>query len=204
MTVAQTFARYREIDGRDSMGRASIWQGNAGAYFGNNAVYVDPALAIATTTTQIKTTASAQFTVGGKLFTKAATDNFWTFGVAGSNTTVAVGSVQKYAVCVDDAGVATVQEATQAATAAAVSWANVAAQAKANPQNLWAPLITILAASRCVFGIVTVTTDATHTFIPGTTAFNATGITTTFNGGIEPALNPIIANERGLIAGRDF
>lgn len=203
MAVALSFAKYREIDGRDSMARASIWQGNAGAYFGNNSVYADPALAIATTAQQIKTTASAQFTVGGKLFTKAATDNLWTFGVAGSNTTVAVGFTQKYAVCIDDAGAATVQEATQALTAGAVTWANVTAAAKANPQNAWAPLISILNASRAIFGIVTVV-NVTNPFIPGTTAFNAAGVTTTFNGGIEPALNPILANERGLIAGRDF
>lgn len=206
MAVALTLARYREVDGRDSMARASIWQGNAGALFDNNVVYVDPALAVATTATQIKTTATAGFTVGGGLYSKAATDNFWTFGVAGTSaTTVAVSSFQKYAVCVDDAGVATVQEATQSTiSAAAVTWGNVTAQAGANPKNPWAALVSILYANRCIFGIVTVATDATHAFIPGTTAFNATGITTTFRGSIDPALNPVIANERGLIAGRDF
>lgn len=200
MTVVQTFARYREIDGRDSMSRASIWQGNAGAYFGNNCAYADCGAATAATTSKVKTTATLPFTVGGKLFSLGATDNFWTL----AGVVVAVGSFQKYALMVDDAGVATVQEATQASTAALVNWQNVTAQAKANPQNAWAPIIAMLAASRCVAAILTVATDATHTFTPGTTLLGAAGITATYSGGIDPSLMPILANERGLIAGRDF
>ena len=204
MAVINVLARYREIDGRDSMGRASIWQGNAGTLFGNNVVYSDPVLAIATTATKIKTTVTAPYTVGGGLYSFAATDNVWTFGVAASLTTVAINSFQKYAVCIDDVGVATVQEATPSTVSAiAVRWDNASALAGTFNKNPWGALTAILNASRCIFGVVTVATT-TGTFIPGTTAFNAAGITTTFRASIEPALNPVLANERGLIAGIGF
>lgn len=204
MAVAQVLARFREIDGRDSMGRASIWQGNAGTLFGNNVVYSDPVLAIATVTSQVKTTATAPYTVGGSLFSKVATDNLWTLGVAGSLTTVAINSWQKYALCIDDVGVATVVEAKQSTVSAvAVTWENVTPLAGTFPKNQWAALCAILNASRCIFGVMTVQTT-TGTFIPGTTLLGAAGITTTFKGSIDPSLNPILANERGLVAGIGF
>jgi hypothetical protein len=205
MAVVNVLARFREVDGRDSMGRASIWQGNAGALFGNNAVYADPIITVATVTTQARTTATAQYTIGGGLYSKASTDNFWTLGVAGSNTTVPINSWQKYALMVDDAGVATVQEATPSTvSAAAVRWPNVTALAGSNPANPWAPLTFLLNGSRCIFGILTVQTAA-GTFVPGTTAIATAGaITVSFRGGIDPSLNPILANERGLVAGIAF
>lgn len=204
MTVAQNFARYREIDGRDSMSRASLWQGNAGTLFGSNCAYNDAALATATVTSKVKTTATLAYTVGGKLFSKAATDNFWTLGVAGSNTTVPVGGFQKYALMIDDAGVATVQEATPSLVSlAAVLWGNVTPQALANPQNQWAPIISMLQASRMIAGILSIV-NATNPFIPGTTLLGAAGVTATYNGGIDPSLMPLIANERGLILGLNF
>lgn len=202
MTVSLSKAVYREsVLGRDGMERALAWQGNAGALFSLNCVYAACGAAQATTTTAAKTVNSAQFTVGGKLFTKGATDNFWVL----SGATVPVASFQKYALCVDDSLAASVQEATPSTvSAAAVTWTNVSAAAKAVPQNLWAPLATILSSSKAIFAILTIATDATHTFIPGTTALNATGITATFNDGIDPALNPLIYNERGLLLGKDI
>ena len=205
MAVVNTLARYREIDGRDSMGRASIWQGNAGTLFGNNAAYADAVLAIATVTSKVKSTATMPYTVGGSLFSLAATDNFWTLGGATSATVVAVGSFQKYALCVDDAGVMTVQEAKQSTvSAAAVTWENVTGLAGTFPKNQWAAITAILNASRCIAGILTIATNASTTFTPGTTLLGAAGITATFKGSIDTSLMPILANERGLIAGISF
>lgn len=202
MAVATVVARYRELDGRDSMARASMWQGNAGTLYGNNVVYADPGLAIALTASKVKTTASAQYTIGGGIYTKAATDNFWTLGSATSATTVPTGGFQKYALLVDDTGAATVQEATfNSVSLATVSWANVAAAAKANPANPWAPLCTMLNNSACIFGILSVTNASGANFVPGTTLLSAAGITTAFRASIEPQLNPVLANERGLIVG---
>lgn len=202
MTVVLSTAKYREVGGRDALERASIWAGNAGTLFGLNAAYAACGAGIATTTTKVRSNAATAFTIGGQLFSKASTDNLWTLGGAGSATVVPASSFQKYALMIDDAGVATVQEATASqVSAAAVTWANVVAAAKANPQNLWAPIISLLSASRCVFTVITVATNGATQFTPGTTALNAAGITTTYQDGIDPSLMPILVNERGLIHG---
>jgi hypothetical protein len=41
--------------------------------------------------------------------------------------------------------------------------------------------------SLCVVGVLTLATAAATTFTPGTTALNATGITATFNDGVDPS-----------------
>jgi hypothetical protein len=199
MAITLSTAKYREAaSGRDSLERASLWQGNAGTIFGLNCVYGAPAVATATVTSQVKTTAASQYSVGGRIFTKGATDNFWTL----AGTTVALNSWQKYLLCVDDAGVATVVEGTQSTVSAAgVTWGNVSPAAKAFNQNPWAPLITVLSASRCIFGVLTVATT-TGTFIPGTTLLGAAGITATFIDGIDASLSPLMANESGLLIGQ--
>lgn len=203
MAIALGKAVYREaIIGRDSMERAMAWQGAAGTLFGLSQVYADPGLAIATVTSQVKTTASAQYLIAGVGKTKAATDNLWMLGVAGSNTTVAINSFQKYALLIDDAGVATVQEATQNTVGlTSVVWSNVVANAKAVPQNPWAPLMSMLNASRCVFGILSIATNGSTTFVPGTTLLGAAGITATFSWSIDPALLPMIYNDKNLLLG---
>lgn len=202
MAITLSLAKYKELGGRDSLERASIWQGNAGSIYGLNAVYAAAGAAQATTTTQAKTVNATAYTVGGRLFSKAATDNFWTLGSASSATVVAVNSWQKYLLCVDDTGAATVVEGTQSTVnAASVGWGNIAAAQGANPKNMWAALISVLNGSRCIFSVLTVATDATHTFTPGTTALNATGITSTFIDGIDSTLFPLMANESGLLVG---
>lgn len=203
MAVTLGKARYREaVGGRDSMEHALAWQGNAGTLYGLNMVYARPQIATATVTSKAKTVAAVDFVVGGQLFNKAATDNFWTL----AGTTVAISSWQKYLLCVDDAGTATVVECTQSTlSAAAVGFGNIAAQAKAQPINPWSPIITVLAASRCIFGVLTVATDSTHTFIPGTTLLGAAGITATFIDGIDPLLLPLVYDQSGtLLIGRDI
>lgn len=203
MTVTLGIARYKEaIEGRDSMGRALAWQGNAGTLYGLNMVYARPQIARGTTAAKVKTVAAVDFVVGGTLFNKGATDDFWTL----SGTTVAASSWQKYVLLVSDAGSASIQEATQSTvSAAAVSFGNITASAKAFPANPWAPIISMLASSKAIFGVLTIATDSTHTFIPGTTALNATGITATFVDGIDPLLLPLVYNETGtMLLGRDI
>jgi hypothetical protein len=205
MTISLTSARFREASGRDGLERASLWQGNAGTAFGLNCAYSAAGCATATTTSKAKIVNTTAYTVGGRILSKGATDNFWTLGGAGSATTVAVGSWQKYLLCIDDAGAASVVEGTQSSvSAAAVSWVNVSPAAKAFTQNPWAPIITVLSASRAILGVLTVATDATHTFIPGTTLLGATGITATFIDGIDPSLMPMMANDSGLLIGQSI
>src|SRR5438132_506365 len=108
MTVVLSTAKYREVGGRDALERASIWAGNAGTLFGLNAAYAACGAGIATTATKVRSNAATAFTIGGQLFSKASTDNLWTL----SGGVVPVSSWQKYALMIDDAGVATVQEAT--------------------------------------------------------------------------------------------
>lgn len=203
MTVTLGKARYREeIIGRDAMERALAWQGNAGALYGLNMVYARPIVATATVTSKVKTTAAVDFVVGGTLFNKAATDNLWTL----SGAVVPVSSWQKYLLCVDDAGTATAVEcAASSVSAAAVGFGNITPAAKAFPQNPWAALISVLAASRCIFGVLTVATNGSTTFTPGTTLLGAAGITATYIDGLDPLLLPLVYNENGsLLLGRDI
>lgn len=205
MTIVLGQQRYREqIIGRDSADRGFAWQSNASTLYGLSMVYSKPGIGQATTTTKARTTAAANFAVGGTLFNLASSDNFWTLGVAGSNTTVAANSFQKYFFLVSDTGVAFVQEATQSSSSLAnVTFANIAAAAGANPKNPYAPLITMLANSQALFGYMTVATGAS-TFIPGTTVLATGGGTTiTFIDGLDPLLLPLIYFERGpLLVGQ--
>jgi hypothetical protein len=100
-------------------------------------------------------------------------------------------------------------EGTQSTVSAAtVSWGNIPlvgnagfGQAVTNPKNLWQPLISVLNGSRAIFAVLTVATNASTTFVPGTTLLGAAGITATYQDGIDPTLFPILANESGLIVG---
>lgn len=199
MTVALSSVRFREMAGRDSLERASLWQGNAGTIYGLNCAYAAAGAAQATTTSQAKIVNTTPYAIGGKLFSKSATDNFWTL----AGTTVAANSWQKYLLCISDTGTASVVEGTQSTvSAAAVGWGNVTPAAKAFPQNPWAALVTVLSSSRCILSVLTIATDSSHTFVPGTTALNAAGITATFADGIDPTLFPLMANDTGLLIGQ--
>lgn len=192
-----------DILGRDSMDRFLAWQSNASTLYGLNAVYNKPTLATAATTTKVATTTAANYAVGGNLFNLAVTGNFWTLGVAGSLTTVQANSFQKYFFLVSDTGVAFVQEATQTTgpSASFVTFGNIAAAAGANPKNPYAPLVAMLSGSQAIFGYAIVQTGA-GTFVPGTTAIQTAGaVTMTFIDGIDPLLQPLIYNDRGLLLG---
>lgn len=177
---------------KGSAARAAAELANALAAFDLSSALTAAGCALATTTTQAKTTATLAYTVGGKFFSKAATDNFWTL----SGKVVPAGSFQKYLLLIDTAGAATVQEATPSVVnAASVTWANVS---NASP---YAALLTVLGSTKCIVGTLTITTDATHPFTPGTTALNATGITATFQDGPDQALFPILAGPSGALIG---
>lgn len=126
-----------------------------------------PAIAIATTTTAAKTVNSVNYFSNGVPKTKAGTDNLWT---PAAGALVAISSFQKYLLLLDAAGTASVQEGVQAASAAGVTFGALPASGKA------------------IIGVLTIATDATHTFTPGTTALNAAGITATFSDGLDPAI----------------
>lgn len=149
-------------------------------------------VATATTTSKAKTVNSLQYSIAGVQYTKGATDNFWTL----SGTTVAAASWQKYLLLIDTSGAASVQEGTQSVvSAASVTWTNISGMSS------WAPIISLLSGSKAVVATLTIATDATHTFIPGTTLLGATGITATFADGIDQSLLPSIANQMGTLIG---
>lgn len=126
-----------------------------------------PAIAISTSTTQVKSVNSVNYFSNGVPKTKAGTDNLWT----PASTLVAVSSFQKYLLLLDASGTASVQEGIQSTVSlAAVKFGKLPASGLA------------------IIGILSITTDATHTFTPGTTALNAAGITAAFGDGLDPAI----------------
>jgi hypothetical protein len=175
---------------RGSITRAAAELVNVNAALDLSTALSAAGIATATVTSQAKIVNTLNYTINGAFKTKAATDNFWTL----SGTTVATGLTQKYALLIDAAGAASVQEATQALTAATVGWANVSSVGP------WAPLLSILNASKAVAGVLTVVT-VTNPFIPGTTLLGAAGVTATYQDGIDPTLFPLIGNEQGIVFG---
>jgi hypothetical protein len=128
-----------------------------------NRCMANAAIAQGTTAQKVKTVNSIAYAINGALFTKAGTDDFWTL----SGTVVAVSSWQKYLLCIDNAGAASIVECTQSLVSAA------------------AVALAALPANKSVVGVLTIATDGTHTFTPGTTALNGTGITATFTNGLD-------------------
>lgn len=128
-----------------------------------NAALNSAAIAIGTTTTKVKTTATLVFRSAGIFKSLAATDDFWTL----SGTTIADGYKNKYLLLVSGAGAASVQEGVQALTAAAVEFTD-------------AQLANIV--GKTVVGVLTVAT-AGATFVPGTTALSAGTVTDTYEDG---------------------
>lgn len=144
-----------------------------------------------TTAAKVKTVNTVTFTVNGVFYSLSGTDDFWTL----SGTVVAKSSFQKYVLMVDTSGVASIQEGTQASSAALVSWDNVA---KGSP---WDPFLTAVGSTKAIIAGLTIATDSTHTFTPGTTALNAAGITATLIDGIDQSILPLIGTEIGIVVG---
>lgn len=132
----------------------------------NSAGSVSGAIAQGTTPAKVKTTVSVTYRIDGAIQTaKGATDDFWTL----AGTVVAASSWQKYVLMIDSAGAASVAEGIQ-------SLVSAAAVVLPAPQQ-----------AHSIVGILTIATDATHTFTPGTTSLTATGITATFVNGYDPS-----------------
>ncbi len=184
---------------RNSASRGDAQMANAFAVYQLNRIFATPTLTIGGTTTKVGTGATVTFTVGGTFATAVATtDNVWTFGGANSATVVAASSYQKYALLWDSTGASgvAVYEARQNTTSlATVDWTNISIVSP------WAPFLTMIGSTFVVVGVVNVVTDATHTFTPGTTAFGAAGITTTYTNGIDQSLLPLLGNPVGTLFG---
>jgi hypothetical protein len=176
---------------RDSVQHSAADLANALAVASLSRALTAGGAAIATTTTKVKTANTLTYSVRGQFYSKAGTDNLWTLAGA----VVPANSFQKYALLLDTAGTATAQEATPAATALAVGWNNVSALSR------YAALIALCSDTKTVVAMVTVQTDATHTFTPGTTALNAAGITTTYADGVDQSLIPLLADAIGNLLG---
>lgn len=182
----------RPDDARGSLIRASAEAANAALAYSLNYVLTAGGATTATTTSAVKTVNTITYLINGVFKSEAPTDPEWTL----AGTTVAISSFQKYALLLDAAGTPTIQEATQSVvSAAAVSWTNV------NNYGPWGPALAIFNAGKCVAAMLTIATDATHTFIPGTTLLGAAGITATLVDGIDQSLMPLIGNMQGTIIG---
>lgn len=171
--------------------RSGVELANLGAAFAMNRALSSAAAAIGTTTQKVKTAATLTYTINGIFFSKAATDDFWTL----AGTTVAASMFQKYLLLIDSAGAASIQEGVQANTAAKVGLSNV------SNYSAVGALLSILNAGKVVAVTLQIATDSTHTFVPGTTALNAAGITATYNNGLDQAFVPLIANGLGTLIG---
>jgi hypothetical protein len=175
-----------------SQARGAAVLGNATLAFGLSKALTAAGVATATTTSKVKTVNTLTYTVAGKFYTKAATDNFWTLAGA----TVPAAGFQKYLLLIDTAGAASTVEATASTVSqAAVSWSNVSAN------SAWAPFLTAIGSTKAIVGMLYIATDATHTFVPGTTLLGATGITATFQDGPDQSILPLMGNETGTLVG---
>jgi len=130
-----------------------------------NGVLASAAVATATVTSQVKTvTNPTPFVVDGQILSLAASDNFWTL----TGGVQAISSWNKWLLLVNAAGAASVAVGTASTVSAA------------------AVVLPAIPASKAVFGVLTVATDGTHTFTPGTTLLGAAGITATYVQGLDP------------------
>lgn len=122
-------------------------------------------LAIGSTTSQLSTAASATIVIDGVFRTaKGATATFALAAPTGfSFTTIPAGSKAAFGVWVDAAGTLTV-------TQGPITPYGSATEAAAPPPN---------PGSRALLGVAVVNT-LTNAFVPGTTAFNAAGVTTNY------------------------
>ena len=69
-----------------------------------NRCYAKAAAATGTTTSKVKTVNSVDYAIDGGIFRKAATDDLWTL----SGAVVAISSWQKYLLCLNSAGTASI------------------------------------------------------------------------------------------------
>lgn len=111
----------------------------------------NPGLAIATTTTKVKTANAIDYTIDNVLYTKAATDNLF---VHTDLTVQAADTTKYYLLSLDSSGAATITQGTSTA-------------------------LPDCPTDECPVGYLKIVTVAV-TFTPATTAHSAAGVTTTY------------------------
>jgi hypothetical protein len=143
---------------------------------GGNLAYTSGALANGTTAGTIKTTVAVTFTVNGVFYSKAITDNIAisytgpsVYGAAtnGSFTGATGGSTRLYGLYMDTAGAVSIEPGPIVNTAE-LSAGTAALHFPAPKRGL------------TCFGVMRIAVTANTTFIPGTTALGAAGVTTTY------------------------
>jgi hypothetical protein len=140
-----------------------------------NSVFIAAGCATATTTSKAKFANTVTYMTDGAFHSLTTQDNFWTPNGPVLNAGATVVTANKYLLCVNSAGAATVVAGNPAPTLAAVTFT-------ATPDAL------------AIFGVLSVVTNAATTFTPGTTLLGAGGITSTFNDGPGLNLTPILAD----------
>jgi hypothetical protein len=126
----------------------------------------DPGIAIANNAAKVKTAATLVYLIDGVFCSKGATDDFWTL----AGITVPAEYYQKYLLCIDANGAASIVQGTPHTTAAGVvlpDWPD----------------------SKCIAGVLQVFTTGA-TFVPGTTLLSAGAVTDTYYDGF-PGLLPL-------------
>lgn len=129
----------------------------------------------ATSAAKVKTVATVTYRVNGAQLTKGATDNLWTL----TGATLTAGQVNKWLLCLDASGTASVVEGIHSTTAAGVTFADVVG---ADGHTYPAP-----GPNLCVAAQLTVTCNSS-TFVPGTTSLAAGTITVVYRDGYEDTM----------------
>jgi hypothetical protein len=125
----------------------------------------DGGVALATTKSKVKTAANVTYLINGEFKVKNATDNLWTL----TGDAVAAAMFQKWLLCLDTDGAASVVIGTAGATAAEV-------------------VLPAWPANKSVVGVLTVQNGSAADFTPGTTLLDAADITATYYDGFPAAL----------------
>lgn len=136
---------------------------------GLTAALASGALATATVTSGVKTTVAVPFAIGGKLYSKAITDNIALACEPGSGvaqtpdafTTLPAGKTCTFALLLDSAGAVT------------------AAQGDFVDNGSVAPISTSFPSNKAIFGALKVV-NTTNPFVPATTLLGAAGVTATY------------------------
>ncbi len=140
------------------------------------AAVAPPVVAVATVTTQIKTTATSQLMVNGVLTSLTATDPFVLAAdiAIGDPNTLAIGSVRKWQVCWDATN-ATTKGTVRPSNDVVIASSPLGTSASALAQCRWTSLPPL---GTVIVGVVSIV-NVTNIFTPGTTLLGAAGVTTT-------------------------
>jgi hypothetical protein len=171
-SVAQSTSAFPALDTvRVEYNKLAAWTSYIGLNgLASTTVATTPAVTIATDTAKVKTTNATVLRNAGALNALAASDDFWTL----TGGVLAVSSFRRYLLLCDAADAATVLASDDVTTAAEdCRWATLPANGLA------------------IVGILTVATNSSTTFTPGTTALSAAGVTDTYVDGYDISVPPM-------------